>query len=170
MCDIDITRVHDTCMICLEDCQTYINLKCYCKNICHEICFKEYIDNVNKNNKNITGVHDNEDNMNNKYKYMNNIIKCLICKSEENILSDTIDSSFLNSFLYSVVYIIQNFYFYLDNNYFPENLTFLRIMFALIFHFCLILVFLFPYLLTIFTIYINYSILSCKKTYKIGNL
>jgi hypothetical protein len=147
----------DKCLICLEDSDTYIMLRCRCKNICHENCFKEYIFNTNKDEHMI-----------------NNKLKCLICKSEENILlsfgTKFIHNSFLDSFLYSMIFIIQNFYFYLDKNYFPENLTFFRIIFALFFHFCLILVFLFPYLFTLLIIYINYSILLCKKPYKIHNL
>lgn len=161
----------DKCLICLEDSDTYITLRCKCKNICHESCFKEYTNNTNKDINNVSMIS------NIATSRSGGILKCLICKSEENILSfrnqvvpDYINNSFLDSFLYSMMFLIQNFYFYLDKNYFPENLTLLRLTFALVFHFCLILVFLFPYLFTVIIIYIKYSILLCKKPYKIHNL
>jgi len=78
-------------MICLELCDFYIKLSsCDCKNICHETCFKQYIEHVTD--------HKN-------FKYM----RCLICKKiidSESYIKTISDNPLMNSFyiLYPSIY------------------------------------------------------------------
>lgn len=145
----------DKCMICLELCNIYIKLSsCKCKNICHEECFKEYIQMT--------------DNDSCKYiKYM----KCMICKKKTDLESSIkmiCSQPFINSFLYSLYFLFQNFYFYIEEKIFKEDTRFLRIIFAISFHLILTTLFIFPYL---FVIYLNYIIfIYCRKPYRIYNL
>lgn len=136
----------ERCMICLEDCDSYIKLNyCNCRNVSHEKCFKEYI----KNNKNI---------------------KCLICKEiydYEYTLRYISSSPFINSLLYTLFIALQNIYFIIDDKFFPKELTLLRTTSAFLFHVCLTIALVMPYMILF---YINYSIFLCRKPYRISNL
>ncbi len=145
----------DKCMICLEDCDVYINLSyCKCKIISHENCFKEYSKNLNNSN--------NSNNINN--------IKCIICNkisNYDNTISHIMNNSFMNSLTYGLFIMAQNMYFYIDDKFFPENLLALRTISAVLFHAILTLIIFMPYFSVL---YINYIITTIKKPYKIYNL
>ncbi len=132
----------DSCMICLDNCDYYLKLSyCECRNILHEQCFKEYINDIRK-------------------------VKCLICKREIDF--DTITSHpLINSIFYTLFFMIQNMYLYIDDKYFPQNFLGLRAISAVAFHVILILLLVTPCFIFV---YINYVIMACKKPYKIYNL
>ena len=151
----------DLCMFCLNNCSTYIKLEyCSCKTVTHEECFENYLDN-------------------------NIIIKCIICreiynynnfnKSYKKIIENIINNwSFIDSCFYSIFFILQNIYFYIDTKLFYNSDGILRALFAVIYHAFLLLLTFFPYLLIvhikyIFKIIININICN-KKVYKVYNL
>ena len=136
----------EKCLICLEDCNIYLKLKCCnCRNITHEKCFKDYINNNNK------------------------VIKCLICKEIYDydifyISSSPLFNSIFKSIFYAFFIVLQNMYFMFDEMFFGKNLTILRTSSVFIFHIFLTIILIMPYM-TIF--YINYAIFICRKPYKI---
>lgn len=143
---MSLSERSERCMICLEDCDSYIKLNyCKCRNVSHEKCFKEYI---------------------NKGK----VIKCLICKEiydYEYTLRYISSSSFLNAILYGLFIALQNMYFIIDEKFFPKELTFLRTTSVVLFHLCLTIVLIMPYMIFL---YINYAIFLCRKPYKINKI
>lgn len=149
----------DLCMFCLNNCSTYINLEyCSCKTITHKECFDTYL--------------------------QTNYIKCIICrktyesKSYKKIIEKIIENhSFINSLFYSIFFMLQNIYFYIDNKCFSNSdgiYGIFRALFAVIFHACLLSVTFFPYILTVHIKYVFILINSInifnKKVYKLYNL
>ena len=111
----------DSCLICLEDCQRYLKLSCCdCKNISHERCFREYVKN-------------------------NNQIKCLICNKVKDLNKYDIA---LDSVFFSIIFMLQNIYFYIDDKYFPKNdVVLIRLFSVILFHTCLTVVLVIPYII-----------------------
>lgn len=135
----------ERCMICLEDCDNYIELTyCKCRNISHEKCFKDYI-------------------------YIDGklIIKCLICKQiydYEYALKYISSNPFINTLFYGLFIALQNLYFIVDDKIFPQHLTILRTSSAVLFHIFLTIALIMPYIILL---YINYAFFMCRKPYKI---
>ncbi len=156
----------DLCMFCLNSCSTYIKLEyCSCKTITHKECFDSYIKNI--------------------FNIENNLVKCIICRkiynidlSYEKIIEKIIDNeSFVNSFFYSIFFMLQNIFFYLDSTFLYNLDEILRAFFIIIFHSFLLLLTFFPYLLIINLNYLVRLMINCnrykicnKKVYKIYNL
>lgn len=140
----------DKCLICLSDSNEYLTLSsCSCKMVLHEDCFIEYSYSINN-------------------------IKCVICNKEykeytHNLGLKNLITHKVSSFIYSLFFLLQNFYFYIDEKIFPQRSLLIRTIFAVVFHCILILAIMIPYVIYTYTIYI---ILFFRKTkpYKVYNL
>jgi len=136
----------DSCLICLEECGNYLRLSlCECKNIIHEGCFKKYVKNSGK-------------------------VKCLICNKVKDFSPKKCDT-LLDSIFYTLFFMLQNIYFYIDEKYFPKNdLTFGRIFSVMLFHVFLTLILVLPWAIITYIKYAIHTSMLCNKPYKIYDL
>lgn len=134
----------DSCLICLEDCTQYLQLSfCDCKNIIHENCFKKYVKNSQQ-------------------------VRCLICKNMKEFSPKKCDP--LDSIFYTMFFMLQNVYFYIDEKYFSNSNTFIRIFSVLLFHIFLTFILVMPWVIITYIKYSIHKSMLCKKPYKIYDL
>lgn len=139
----------DKCLICLSECYQYMKLySCSCKMILHEDCFLQYISSIKT-------------------------VKCIICNKEYSHINKScfITNNILSSVIYGLFFILQNFYFYIDEKIFPQRSLIIRTIFAVVFHCILLLLIMIPYALYLYTEYFFRVIFKRNiKPYKVYNL